>query len=92
MYLQGVQALHLEIAVRMDSSTFLYFVFINRFSGAREAIILSKMEKKAYETPVVEQLECMVEKGFAGSNNMPSEDNNATEGLYDFEGGEFQFN
>ncbi len=75
----------------MDGSTFLYFVIFNA-TLSQSGTILHKMKKKIYESPKVEQLECMVEKGFAGSNNTPTENPDGTEGLYDFEGGVFQFN
>ena len=75
---QGVQTLLLEIAVRMDGSTFSHFLIFTCNSRAKFAIEVGpdtdfragKMKKKLlYETPVVEVLDARVEKGFAGSGN-----------------------
>lgn len=61
----------------------MLFIIINSHFEPELQQKFINMSKKIYEAPLVEQMECKVEKGFAGSggNSPESESNNGTQAL-----------
>lgn len=74
LFIQGVQTLQLEIAVRMDGSTSC--ILSNLDANPSQICTKIKMKKELYLAPVVEVLDAHVEKGFMGSgSNTPNNPN-----------------